>query len=196
MKKSKHNPRVASQGARFCTEKLKIEPMLQFLKGIDSEKIVYQGIRAQESQARSNMKQREWSDSYDAWVERPLFHWTHEQVFALMKEKGVEPNQLYLLGARRVGCFPCVMISHRELRALSISMPEVWDRMQELEELSGGRTFFPPNYLPAWAASRDPKTGKPIVFAADAKKYIMDRDESQLPLIPLVQCMSAYNLCE
>lgn len=188
--------RVPSAKARFCTEKLKVLPMIKWLDGIEEEKTVYQGIRAQESQARSNMKPRMWSDDYDAWIERPLFHWTHEQIFDLLKAKNVEPNPLYLLGARRVGCFPCVLISHRDLKALLQSTPEVRDRIVELEQISG-RTFFPPNYIPQHAMkSRDPKTGKKIAFAEDVFKYLTEASDDQIPLLPIVQCMSAYNLCE
>ena len=33
----------------------------------------------------------------------------------------MKPNPLYLLGAGRVGCFPCVLVNHRELKALSLA---------------------------------------------------------------------------
>jgi 3'-phosphoadenosine 5'-phosphosulfate sulfotransferase (PAPS reductase)/FAD synthetase len=188
--------RVPSARARFCTSELKVLPMINWLKDIDDDITVYQGIRAQESATRSNMKQSDWSDEYDAHIERPLFHWTHEEVFEMHKKHDIDINPMYLLGARRVGCFPCVMISHRELKAMTITMPEVWDQIEKLEEISG-RTFFPPKYIPQWAmTSKDPKTGKKICFAKDVRKYIIEKQEQQLPLLPIVQCMSAYNLCE
>lgn len=109
--------RAPSARARFCTEALKVRPMIDWLKTLDDEATVYQGIRADESESRSKMQAREWSDDYDAWIERPLFHWTVEQVFAIAAKWGIKPNPLYLLGAKRVGCFPCVMVNMGELKA-------------------------------------------------------------------------------
>lgn len=188
--------RVPSARARFCTEELKVKPMIAWLEGIEDEKTVYQGIRAEESHARSNMEPRMWSDDCDAWIERPLFRWTHAEVFALLKKNDLIPNPLYFLGARRVGCFPCVMVSHRELKAMLVTMPEVKDRIRELEQITG-RTFFAPDYIPQWAmTSRDPKTGVKICFADEVFDYLEGQTLDQLPLLPIVQCMSAYNLCE
>ena len=188
--------RVPSAKARFCTENLKLKPMIKWLETIEDEKTIYQGIRAQESQSRSNMKPHEWNDDYDAWIDRPLLHWTHEQVFVLMKEKNVEPNPLYFMGARRVGCFPCVMISHRELKPMLLTAPEIVEKIERLEKICG-KSFFPPNYIPErFQTGFDEKSGNKFPWATDVFKYLMERDEDQLPLLPLVQCMSAYNLCE
>jgi 3'-phosphoadenosine 5'-phosphosulfate sulfotransferase (PAPS reductase)/FAD synthetase len=188
--------RVPSAKARFCTEELKVFPMLAWLKDIEDEVTLYQGIRAEESAARARMVKREWSDTYDAWVERPLLEWTAEMCFGKMKEHRIKPNPLYLLGAGRVGCFPCVLINQRELRALLHSCPEIKDRVVELEGISG-TTFFPPNYIPPrFQTGFDAKSGKSIVWAKDVFRYIESVDEDQLPLLPQRSCMSVYNLCE
>lgn len=48
--------RVASTKARFCTEELKVKPMIDYLLSIKDDVIVYQGIRGEESNARAKMK--------------------------------------------------------------------------------------------------------------------------------------------
>ncbi len=169
--------RVPSAKARFCTDALKVRPMIEWLKTIDDEVTVYQGIRADESESRSRMPQTQWSDDYDAVIERPK-----------MAENGIKPNPLYLLGAGRVGCFPCVMVNHRELKSLMRELPEVKDRILELEEITG-RSFFPPNYIPQrFHTGNDPKSGKSFVWARDVFKYIEDVDEDQMPLLPSRSC--------
>ena len=188
--------RVPSAKARFCTDELKVKPMIAYLKTVDDEITVYQGIRADESQSRSKMAQREWSDSYDAWIERPLLSWTAAQCFALMAEKGVKPNPLYLLGAGRVGCFPCIMVNHRELKALIKSLPEIKEAIAELEAIAE-RSFFPPDFIPArFHSGFDPKSGKSFPKCQDVFRYIESVDENQLPMFPARSCMSVYNLCE
>lgn len=189
--------RVPSAKARFCTEELKVIPMKEYLDTIDDDLTVYQGIRSQESFSRSKMEKRVYDDYYDAWVERPLFDWSDTQVFDYLKLHNVEPNPLYLLGAGRVGCFPCVLINHRELKSYLKVLPEIRERIIELETLVG-RSFFPPNYIPTNRhTGRDTKSGKSFCWATDVFKYIED-DPDQIDLLPIVNnsCMSIYNLCE
>jgi 3'-phosphoadenosine 5'-phosphosulfate sulfotransferase (PAPS reductase)/FAD synthetase len=190
--------RAPSAKARFCTEALKVRPMIDWMKTIDDEITVYQGIRADESASRARMLRSQWSDDYDAWIERPLLSWTAAQCFEKMAEHNVKPNPLYLMGAGRVGCFPCVMVNHRELRAyLSGALgPELKQRLLDLES-KVGRSFFEPTYIPErFCTGFDPKSGKRFAWASDVFRYVEGLDPVQLPLLPPVSCMSIYNLCE
>ncbi len=192
--------RVPSARARFCTERLKIIPMIRYIKKLaeetDDEIVIYQGIRADESSARSKMQEEEWSDAYDCMVKRPLFRWTAEECFDLTKKHGIEPNPLYKMGARRVGCFPCVMITLGELKRLNITYPAIWDRMAQMEKAAKGSSFFPPNYIPKrFQTGWDPKSEKPFPKLDDVKKYILDPN-LKLWDEPVPTCMSIYNLCE
>jgi len=189
--------RVPSVRARFCTEKLKVLPMIEYLRKLDDEYTVFQGIRAAESPSRAKMNAKEWSDDYDAYVIRPLFHWSDEEVFAMMERHGVEPNPLYKIGAKRVGCFPCIMISHGELVRVTQHDDTIWDRIQFLEEdAANGRSFFPPNYIPKrFHTGYDPKSGKTFPKWRDVKSYLeMRHEEAFAEEAPA--CMSIYNLCE
>lgn len=137
--------RVPSVRARFCTEFLKTNPLRAYLATVE-EPVLYQGIRAEESPARAKLPPSEWSDYYDCQVERPLFRWTAREVFDLLARHGIEPNPLYKMGSKRVGCFPCVLTRHADLRRISKVFPEVWDRIAELESRAG-RTVFPARLL-------------------------------------------------
>jgi len=191
--------RVPSAKARFCTENLKVEPMQRFLKTINDEFMLYQGIRRDESEARMRMQQREWSDIYDCWVERPLFYESAEQCFERIKLAGFRPNPLYLAGAGRVGCFPCALINQRELKAYLANPalgPMIKANILELEALCGG-SFFPPSYIPdRFCTGLDAATGAVFPWAQDVFSYIENVDKDQLPLLPARSCMSVYNLCE
>lgn len=189
--------RVPSPKARFCTQHLKIEPMQHWIGKQGDEVTLYQGIRADESDSRRNMPDCEWSEIYDCEVRRPLFRWTAEQVFTFLASHGVEPNPLYKLGARRVGCFPCILITHGELKRLTDTCPEVWDRIAELEGYANGRSFFPPNFIPKrFQSGHDPKSGKSYVRVEDVRKYLLQMDQKRLDLAPIASCLSVYNLCE
>lgn len=191
--------RVPSAKARFCTENLKIEPMQTWLQTLDDDFVLYQGIRRDESEARSKMEPREWSDVYDCWVERPLFYESAKQCFARIAAKGFKPNPLYLAGAGRVGCFPCVLINQRELKAYLADPtlgPELKANVLELEQLCG-HSFFEPTYIPErFCTGFDETSGKSFPWAHDVFDYIEKVDRDQLPLLPVRSCMSIYNLCE
>ena len=204
--------RVPSAKARFCTEALKVLPMIAWLKAQNDEITLYQGIRAEESPARAALPRRQWSDDYDCWIERPLLDWTVQDVWNMLRQSNIEPNPLYLKGAGRVGCFPCIMITHGELKRLTITMPEVWDRIAELE-LAAGRSFFPPNYIPVrfhsgrgkWNPVYDELPDGELAVVRveqdtfptvdDVKRYLADPNTKLFPDEP-TQCMSIYNLCE
>lgn len=187
--------RVPSAKARFCTEHLKVKPMIEYIKAIEDEVVVWQGIRADESPSRSHLPMEQWSDDYDAWIKRPLLHWTAQEVFDYLKRFGVDPNPLYKMGGGRVGCYPCVMINHGELKRMTRTMPGVWDRARLLETYAG-RSFFPPNMIPdRFHSGFDPKSQKSFPTVDDVETYIKNKhdiDENE----PVPACMSIYNLCE
>lgn len=103
---------------RFCTQELKAYPIKRYLKEHECE-INAVGIRAAESASRAKMPAWEWSDSFDVYVWRPLIAWTEEDVIAIHKRHGVKPNPLYLRGAQRVGCWPCIFARKAEIRLVA-----------------------------------------------------------------------------
>lgn len=193
--------RVPSATARFCTVELKTKPSIAYVAALmlagDDEATVYQGVRAEESEKRRAAGARFWSDEYDCWIERPLYDWSAEQVFEMHRKYDIEPNPLYKLGAGRVGCFPCVLINHGELKRLTETLPEIWDRMAELEAAAAGRTFFPPDYIPErFCTARDAKTGRRIPTLADVRAYVTNPNQPEFWDETPRTCMSVYNLCE
>lgn len=128
--------RFPSTKARFCTEILKSEPMIDYVLSKKCDVIIVQGVRAEESEARRNMKASEeyfkfyfepyridktgrerfhtyrkedihaHCDKYSVDVIRPILTWTANDVFNYTIENGFEINPLYFQGHSRVGCYP------------------------------------------------------------------------------------------
>src|SRR5688572_30241345 len=125
-----------SRKIRFCTQELKVFPMQEYLNArvaAGVEVINAVGIRRAESEARSQMEEWEWSDGFDCEVWRPLIHWTEEDVIAIHKRHGLPPNPLYLMGAKRVGCWPCIMASKDEIRLISERDPGKISTIRQME---------------------------------------------------------------
>jgi 3'-phosphoadenosine 5'-phosphosulfate sulfotransferase (PAPS reductase)/FAD synthetase len=192
--------------ARFCTEDMKIVPMHRFIESQNDETTTYQGIRADESDKRRSATEEQWCDDAGGYlIRRPLLHWTANQVFGFMKDRGIAPNHLYLMGLSRVGCWPCIHANLRDMKAYLRATPEITERLMEAERLMRektgfpDRTFFRHGFIPERFCSvlieRDGKQFR-IPTCEDVFRYIESVDENQLPLLPARSCMSVYNLCE
>jgi 3'-phosphoadenosine 5'-phosphosulfate sulfotransferase (PAPS reductase)/FAD synthetase len=133
----RHKGMFPGRRIRFCTQFLKVFPMAQYLRerihaGDDLVNAV--GIRAAESVARSQLGEWEWQDSFDAEVWRPLIRWTEQDVIDIHHRHGLRPNPLYLLGATRVGCWPCIFARKSEIRLVADTDPARIVRLRVLED--------------------------------------------------------------
>lgn len=131
-----------SRVRRFCTEKLKVIPIRDYLASvIEREGTVINavGIRRSESLARSQLPEVErWGadgrGDMDCWIWRPIVDWSEEDVIAIHKRHHLPPNPLYLQGATRVGCWPCIHARKAEIALVAHLSPERIDLIRELEE--------------------------------------------------------------
>lgn len=221
--------RAASTKARFCTEEMKVKPMIDYILSQNEDVIVYQGVRADESQARKNLKKNDeyfkfyfepygydkkgkpkfhtyrksdvfkMCDKYSVDVCRPILNLNAQEVFDLIFSSGLKANPLYYEGFSRVGCFPCIMARHDEIKLIAKNYKERIDEIRQFEKKTG-RTFFPPNYIPERFCSVktvSKKTGA-IKYAPsidDVVNYIQDNPD-QIQMFDTPSCISVYNICE
>lgn len=125
--------RFPSSQARFCTTELKLIPLHLYRQSVEGDVLMCSGVRAQESPRRAAMADY-MEDEFmgcDHW--KPIFHWTHDEVFELHHKHGINPNPLYKKGQHRVGCWPCIharkgdiadMVRHDPARAVEIAETE------------------------------------------------------------------------
>ncbi len=118
---------------RFCTEELKVLPLRDYLASLASEAVNAVGIRAEESQVRAAMPEWEWSKALDAETWRPLLHWSFDDVRAIHARHGLAPNPLYLWGAERVGCWPCIFERKAGIELVALRSPARIDLIEQLE---------------------------------------------------------------
>jgi 3'-phosphoadenosine 5'-phosphosulfate sulfotransferase (PAPS reductase)/FAD synthetase len=126
-----------SRVIRFCTQDLKVFPMQAYISTrveAGEEVINAVGIRRAESDARAKMSEWEWSDGFDCEVWRPLVDWSEQEVIEIHARHGLRPNPLYLQGATRVGCWPCIFARKAEVRMLGDTDEERVALIDELEQ--------------------------------------------------------------
>lgn len=133
-----HKAMFPSRQRRYCTQELKVLPMQRHIRALQDagdDVVNTVGIRAGESEARSKMPEWEWQDGFDCEVWRPLIAWSEQDVVDMHHRHGLRPNPLYLQGAERVGCWPCIYARKNEVRLIADIDPQRIDRIRELERL-------------------------------------------------------------
>ena len=137
-----------------------------------------------------------WVENYSDDIIRPVFDWSGQQVIDYIIENGFEPNTLYRQGFKRVGCFPCIMSGHNEVYEIIKRYPEQIELIIS-EEQRIGKSFFPPDYIPAYACSGISSKGK-YPKMTDIRKYLTDKKLTGDMFNPdnHVSCSSYYHLCE
>lgn len=136
--------RFPSAMARFCTEHLKLKPMKDYIDQFQKQTVtLHLGVRAEESFNRASLPTNTVFDDgfYNCYISRPLLKWSAADCFDLLEKYNIEPNPLYKMGMKRVGCMPCVMTNHVEMRNIIKYRHDIIAKLREAEE-SVGRTFF------------------------------------------------------
>lgn len=200
--------RFPSTMARFCTEFLKIHPFNRQVLFPAIEKYgkveSWVGVRADESAARAKLPEREMDDT-GAEIVRPILSWTVEDVFAMHKKHGVDPNPLYTKGMGRVGCMPCVNCNKAELHQISMRFPEEIERVAEWERIVSeaskrdGASFFTLRAKDAVGMS-DEEFKQKASIKGHVEWAKTTKGKVQYDLISVYEeptmCHSIYGLCE
>lgn len=129
--------RFPAAKSRFCTQHLKILPTINYISDLIKQGYVvlsHSGVRGGESHNRSKLEEYSYNGNILTGERRPLISWTLEDVIAYHEKHGAPLNKLYSYGARRVGCFPCVMSCKSEVRSVALNFPERIDYIREHEE--------------------------------------------------------------
>ena len=219
---AKYKKRFPSTNARFCTEELKVKPMIDWVLQQKDSLIIIQGIRSGESIARKEMDTEcmyfknyfeplpngrkysyrskevvEWCKLYDASILRPIKDWSAQDVIDCILNAGQKPNPLYYQGFSRVGCFPCIMCRHSEIRLIAEHHPDMIKRLIDAEQSLGGRetrgsSFFPPTYIPKRFCQNN---SYPMVD--EVVEYVKRNHQENKLFEQDISCMSVFHgLCE
>ncbi len=125
-----------SRTIRWCTQELKVFAIRRWLRTLDTRVVSAQGVRAEESAARRNLPAWEPDDG-DTATWRPLIDWTLGDIVDIHQRHAIRPNPLYLRGASRVGCWPCIHARKTEIRLVADHDPDRIAILRDWEALVG-----------------------------------------------------------
>lgn len=210
--------RFPSARARFCSEELKRNPIMEQvqipLMAKGRQVVSWQGVRADESLSRSKLLEREivgtQANGGGLSIYRPLLSWTAAQCFEMHRRHGIKHNPLYAQGMGRVGCMPCIHARKDELLEISRRFPGHIERMAMWESAVGkaskrrASTFFAGATVARDQIKKGGLVGEEIVAVAGiwsavewsktsrgGRQFDMLRASNDTPL-----CSSIYGLCE
>ncbi|MFG0677702.1 phosphoadenosine phosphosulfate reductase family protein [Delftia sp. WSY_7] len=196
--------RFPSRKAQFCTEELKRNIAVEFQLGLQEQGhrvISWQGVRRDESEARRQAKLAERiGPGLRAF--RPLVAWTTADVFAFCAARRIQPNPLYLQGASRVGCMPCINCRKDELQQISMRWPEHPQRISDWEQLVGqcSKRGFSTFFTDAHSAPDRRQVFADLNVWSRIEWAKTTRGGRQYDLLAGLDeptaCASAYGLCE
>jgi 3'-phosphoadenosine 5'-phosphosulfate sulfotransferase (PAPS reductase)/FAD synthetase len=198
--------RFPSTKARFCSEELKRNPIIEQVQMplLEQGHTIWswQGVRADESLARRNLTELEEVGG-GLWNYRPILQWTAQDCFDMHRKHGVKHNPLYEQGMGRVGCMPCIHARKDELLEISRRFPEEiervaeWERIVQAASKRGTATFFAAASLGHHENEGAQEVGqiyRHVEWAKTSrggKQYDFLRVQNDGPL-----CSSIYGLCE
>lgn len=194
--------------SRFCTQELKVLPIYKqviFPAMREGDVTSWQGVRRDESRARSKLPETDVGDAGET-IYRPILDWTADDVFAMHRKHRVEPNPLYKQGLRRVGCMPCVNSGKAELHEIARRFPEEiarvrnWERLVSQTSKRGNSTLIPAVNIDS--SAKEPgavihyETHGIVAAAAWAATGRGGRQADWIKDLDPPVCASVYGLCE
>ncbi|MGC4001553.1 MAG: phosphoadenylyl-sulfate reductase [Anaeromyxobacter sp.] len=87
-----------------CCEARKVRPLRAALTGLDAW---VTAIRRDQTPDRAGAQVVEWDERFGLVKVNPLVAWTHDQVWARLRERQVPTNPLHAEGYASIGCAPC-----------------------------------------------------------------------------------------
>jgi phosphoadenosine phosphosulfate reductase len=92
------------ENRKECCYIRKVEPLKRALKG----KLIWiTGIRAEQSNNRSDMPNLEWDESNQIYKFHPILNWTLDDVKQYIFKNNIPYNSLHDKGFISIGCAPC-----------------------------------------------------------------------------------------
>lgn len=83
---------------RWCCRELKIKPIGEYLNKVKEPKVVFDGIRAAESNVRKQYIPIWYHPSFKCLSVSPIFYWSNEQVISYVNSNGIPKTFLHSLG--------------------------------------------------------------------------------------------------
>jgi 3'-phosphoadenosine 5'-phosphosulfate sulfotransferase (PAPS reductase)/FAD synthetase len=133
---------IPSFGYRWCCRELKIKPIQEYLNKIKEPKVVFDGIRAEESNLRKQYIPIWYHPSFKCLSVSPIFDWTIDEVNSFINSNGIPKTLLHSLGTS-TECWCGAYKTEADFKKLYDLNREMFRKLVKLEERNKtGYTFL------------------------------------------------------
>lgn len=132
---------IPGKQSRWCCETLKVAPIRRFLSEVDGPKIVFDGIRAAESNIRATYVPVWYHPSFRCISVSPIFRWSDEKVEKYIRQHHLPESPTAHLNTSAecwCGAYKC----RADFEALLDVHPEIFHKLVEVEEAQRGKYTF------------------------------------------------------
>jgi len=127
---------------RWCCRELKIKPITEYLNTIKEPKVVFDGIRAAESNIRRQYIPIWYHPSFKCLSVSPIFYWSDDKVNSFINSNGIPKTLLHSLGTS-TECWCGAYKTEADFRKLYELDRNMFNRLIEVEEKNkSGYTFI------------------------------------------------------
>jgi len=127
---------------RWCCRELKIKPIKEYLDSIKEPKVVFDGIRAAESNARKQYIPIWYHPSFKCLSVSPIFYWSDPKVTFIINNNGIPKTLLHSLGTS-TECWCGAYKTEMDFRKLYGLDRDMFYKLSGLEEGNkNGYTFL------------------------------------------------------
>jgi len=127
--------------SRWCCSTLKIAPMRRYLATINKPTVIFDGIRAAESNIRATYVPIWYHPSFRSVCVSPLFTWSDQKVLDYIRANDLPASPAEGLGTSAecwCGAYKC----RSDFEALLEVHPEIFDKLVEVEKAQRGKYTF------------------------------------------------------
>jgi 3'-phosphoadenosine 5'-phosphosulfate sulfotransferase (PAPS reductase)/FAD synthetase len=132
---------IPGHSARWCCETLKVAPIRRYLADIDGPKIVFDGIRAAESNIRATYVPIWYHPAFKCISASPIFTWTDRKVESYIERNNLPRSPAAGL-ATSAECWCGAYKCRADFEALLDIHPDIFDKLVEVEKAQRGRYTF------------------------------------------------------
>ena len=126
---------------RWCCRELKIKPIEEYFRKIKKPKVVFDGIRAVESNVRSHYIPVWYHPSFKCLSVSPIFYWTNNDVASLINSNGIPKTLLHSLGSS-TECWCGAYKTEANFKKLYSLNKDIFHKLVNLEEANKNRYTF------------------------------------------------------
>jgi phosphoadenosine phosphosulfate reductase len=127
---------------RWCCRELKIKPIQKYLR-LFRRRIVFDGIRAEESYKRAKYKPIFWHRGFKCFSISPIFYWTTEEVDQYLSSRDLPINPVYKTMGFSGECVCGAYLREEHFINLKLHHPKFFQKLAKIEEsIQTGYTFI------------------------------------------------------